>query len=193
MLRHALRLAVAALLAQSAAAFAQPDPAQAEALLGAQRAAMTRLAAMDGAWRGTATFLLPGGLRRSVTQTERIGPLLGGTVKVIEGRGYDDAGGVTFNALGVVSFDSATSRYTLRSYAHGRAGDFAFEPTADGYRWQAPAPGATIRYEATIRDGVLHEVGDRVVEGAPPQRFFEMTLRRVGDSSWPAGDPVPPK
>jgi len=33
MLRHALRLAVAALLAQSAAAFAQPDPAQAEALL----------------------------------------------------------------------------------------------------------------------------------------------------------------
>lgn len=193
MLRHALRLAVAALLAQSAAAFAQPDPAQAEALLGAQRAAMARLAAMDGTWRGTATFLLPGGGRRAITQTERIGPFLDGTVKVIEGRGYDDAGSVAFNALGIVSFDPATSRYTLRSYAHGRSGDFAFEPTAEGYRWQVPAPGATIRYEATIRDGELREVGDRLVEGAPPQRFFEMTLRRLGDSSWPSAGAVPPK
>jgi hypothetical protein len=48
---------------------------------------MKARAPMNGAWRGEATTLLPGGERRTITQTERIGPLLGGAMKVIEGRG----------------------------------------------------------------------------------------------------------
>ena len=106
-----LRLAALALLAAAAASPAQaqrPDP---EALLAAQRTAMARLAAMDGVWRGPAWTVLPTGERHEVTQTERIGPFLGGSVKGIEGRGYDASGRVTFNAFGTVSFDPARQAY----------------------------------------------------------------------------------
>lgn len=126
----------------------QRDPAP---VIAAQVEAMKVFASMDGVWRGPAWTLLPNGEKRNITQTERIGPFLGGSVKVIEGRGY----------------------------------------TADGYAWEVPAGPATIRYVATIKDGTLREVGDRVVADKPPFRIFEMELKRVGDTSWPAGAPVP--
>ena len=65
------------------------DPA---ALMAAQREAMAKLAFMDGVWRGPASTVLPSGEKHDITQTERIGPLLGGIVKVIEGRGYEPDG-----------------------------------------------------------------------------------------------------
>lgn len=168
-----------------------PDPT---ALLAAQAEAMRPLAALHGRWRGTARTLLPDGSWRQVTQTERMGPFLGGTVLVIEGRGYREDGDLGFNAFGVVSFDPATRAYTLHSHAQGHVGDFVFEPTADGYRWSIPLGAAgTIRYVATVRDGVLREIGERVVEGRPPSRIFEMRLERLGDSDWPAAGAVPPR
>jgi hypothetical protein len=174
-----------------ALAQAQHDP---RAAIAAQAEAMKVLSSMDGVWRGPAWTLLPDGSKRTITQTERIGPFLGGSVKVIEGRGYEADGRVGFNAFGIVSYDPATQAYSLRSYALGRAGDFKFTPTADGYAWEIPAgPNAVIKYTATIRDGTLREVGDRVVPDRPPLRIFEMELKRIGDSSWPAGDAVPMK
>lgn len=186
-------LLACSLTCATAGAAAQGGPPDTAALLAAQRTAMQALARMDGVWRGEARTTLPGGQVRTITQTERIGPMLGGAIKVIEGRGYDAAGAVTFNAFGVVSYDVAKASYSMRSHAQGLAGDFAFKPTADGYSWDIPAGPATIRYTATIRDGVLHEVGDRIVPGAEPVRFFEMTLKRVGDTEWPSGGAVPPK
>ena len=174
-------------------AFAQGrhDPA---AAIAAQAEALKTFAAMDGVWRGPAWTLLPNGEKRMLVQTERIGAFLGGSVKVIEGRGYETDGRVGFNALGIISFNPSSKSYSLRSYALGYAGDFKLEPTADGYAWETPAgPGATVRYVATIRDGTLREVGDRIVADRPPQRIFEMELKRIGDSSWPAGDAVPMK
>lgn len=168
----------------------RPDPA---ALMAAQRAAMASLAFMDGVWRGPATTVLPSGEQHVITQTERIGPLLDGTVKVIEGRGYAEDGSTTFNALGIVSYDVATKNYSMRSYAMGHAGDFPLVRTADGFAWEIPAGPMTIRYVAVVKDGVWTEVGDRVFQGKDPVRFFEMRLTRVGDSDWPGAGAVPPK
>jgi hypothetical protein len=67
------------------------------------------------------------------------------------------------------------------------------KPTGDGYVWEIPAGPATIRYTAVIKDGTLHEVGDRIVPGKDPVRFFDMTLKRVGDTDWPAGGAIPMK
>lgn len=171
------------------ASVAQYDP---QATQQAQREAMVALQFMDGVWRGPAWTLQPNGEKRHLVQTERIGPFLGGAIRVIEGRGYLDDGRVGFNAMGIVSYDVAKKTYSMRSYALGHAGDFAFRPSADGYAWEVPAgPKTTIKYVATVRDGTLHEVGDRVVEGQPPLRIFEMTLKRLGDSAWPAGDAIP--
>jgi hypothetical protein len=166
------------------------DPAT---LIAAQREAMQRLAVMDGVWRGPAWTVLPSGEKHTITQTERIGPFLDGSVKVIEGRGYDPDGKVTFNAFGTISYNPATRVYTLHSYAQGQAGDFVLTPTADGYVWEIPAGSMTIRYTAVIKDGVWREVGDRVMPGKEPVRFFEMNLKRIGDTKWPAGGAVSPK
>lgn len=183
-----IAVALAAAAATPLAAQTRPDPA---ALLEAQRQALAPLARMDGVWRGTAWTITPNG-RHEITQTERIGPFLGGSVKMVEGRGYDADGRVGFNALGIISYNPATSAFTMTSWAQGSSGVFPFRPTADGYSWEVPAgPGATIRYTATIGDGTLREVGYLVAGNAPPRQIFEMNLRRIGDTSWPAGDPVP--
>jgi len=189
------RITLAALLAFAVAAapsLAQ-DPPNPAALIAAQREAMAAFAAMDGVWRGPAWTILPSGEKHAVTQTERIGSFLDGSVKVIEGRGYESDGRVGFNALGIISYDPATKAYAFRSYALGRAGDFVIKPTADGYTWEIPAGPMTIRYTAVIKDGTLKEVGDRLAPGKELVRFFEMTLTRVGDTTWPAGGAVPQK
>ncbi|MCY7386989.1 MAG: DUF1579 domain-containing protein [Burkholderiales bacterium] len=167
-----------------------PDPA---VQMAAQRAAMQVLAGMDGVWRGPAWTILPSGEKHSITQTERIGPFLDGTVKVLEGRGYDPDGKVTFNAFGTISFNPATRIYTLHAHAMGNVGDFVITPTADGYVWEIPAGPMTIRYTATIKGNDFKEVGDRIQAGKEPVRFFEMTLKRVGDTKWPAEGAVPQK
>lgn len=167
-----------------------PDP---KVLIAAQREGMAPLDYMNGVWRGPATTTLPSGEVHNITQTERIGSFLDGSVKVIEGRGYEPDGRVGFNALGVISYDPATKTYTMRSYAQGFHGDFVITPTADGYTWEIPAGPTTIRYTAVIKDGKWREVGDRIVPGRPPTRFFEMNLVRVGDSDWPGAGAINPK
>lgn len=168
----------------------RPDPA---GLIAAQKEALAKLSFMDGVWRGTAWTLLPSGEKHTITQTERIGPFLDGSVKVIEGRGYDPDGAVTFNAFGTISYNPATRAYTMHSYAQGNVGDFVLTPAADGYVWEIPAGPMTIRYTAVIKDGAWREVGDRIVPGKEPARFFEMNLKRVGDTGWPAEGAVSPK
>src|SRR5437764_13362936 len=130
-LRIQLFLVLIAVLGATLTASGQgrPDPAT---LIAAQREAMAPLAFMDGVWRGPAWAILPSGEKHNVTQTERIGPFLDGSIKVIEGRGYNADGTVGFNAFGIISYDPATHAYNLHSHAMGQAGDFAIKPTADG-------------------------------------------------------------
>jgi hypothetical protein len=192
-------IALAAAFALAAPALAQTgtppprarsDPA---ALPAAEREAMGKLAMMDGVWRGTAWSVTPTG-RHDVVHTERVGPFLGGTLKVIEGRSYLPDGSVGFNAFGIVSYNPATSAYSLHSYAMGYAGDFPMKVEPDGYSWEQPAgPGAVVRYRATIAGGAWKEVGFRIADGGAPVQIFEMNLKRVGDTNWPGTDPVPMK
>jgi len=190
--RFAIFVLGVAVVANATCATAQerPDPA---ALLAAQREAMAAFAFMDGVWRGPATTVRPSGEKHAITQTERIGSLLGGTVKVIEGRGYEPDGKTTFNALGIISYNVATKTYSMRSYAMGYSGDFVVQRTSDGFTWDIPAGPVTIRYNAIVKDGTWTEVGDRIVPGKDPVRFFEMQLRRVGDSDWPGAGAIAPQ
>ncbi len=176
--------------APPAAAQGRSDPA---ALLAAQKDAMKAFAAMDGVWRGPAWSLRPNGEKHTITQTERIGPFLDGSVKVLEGRGYEPDGRVSFNAFGTISYDPATKAYALHSYAMGYSGDFVFKPTPDGYTWNIPMGPTSIHYSAVIANGTLKEVGDRIESGKEPVRIFEMVLKRVGDTTWPADGAIPPK
>ena len=176
--------------AGAADAQGRPDPV---ALLAAQRQAMAPLAFMDGAWRGTAWNVDYSGQKHTLVQTERVGPFLDGAVKVVEGRGYDADGNLAFNAFATISFNPATKSYTMHSYAQGSVGDFTLTPTADGFVWEIPAGPMTIRYTAVVKDGKWNEVGDRLMAGKDPVRFYESNLVRVGDSDWPAAGAIGPK
>lgn len=189
MIRFARYALVAGMLAVAPPAAAQfPDPAP---RLAAQREAMARLAFMDGIWRGPAWSLRREG-RHELTQTERVGSFLGGSVRIVEGRGYEADGTVSFNAVGVISYDPDTSRYSFSAWAQGRNGVYPFQLTDSGFTWETPAgPGMVIRYTATVRDGTWHEVGELIAPGRPPLRVVELNLRRIGDSAWPGAGAVP--
>jgi hypothetical protein len=189
-------LIVAGLLAVAPLAIAAPalaqgayDPAP---RIAAQKEAMRALDFLDGEWRGPAKTLLPDGSWHQMTQTERVGPMLDGTVKVIEGRGYNLDGAMSFNAFAVISFDPDKKTFSMRSYTSGRQGDYTITPTATGFTWDIPAgPNMTIHYEATVKDGVWTEVGTRVMKsGGEPVKFIELTVTRLGDTGWPAGGVV---
>src|SRR6185295_9399900 len=90
------------LVASNVFAQGRPDP---EAVLKAQREAIATLAFMDGTWRGPAWALLPSGEKHTLTQTERVGPFLGGAVKVVEGKGYEADGKVGFNAFATIAYN----------------------------------------------------------------------------------------
>ena len=186
----ALPLAVLAVstAALTPAVAQQPNPAGSQA----QRDAMARLSFMDGEWRGTAVIGGPGG-SMTLTQTERVGTHLGGSIRVVEGRGYAADGTTQFNAFAIVGWDERAGAYTFHTYAQGYQGDYPFEATEDGFRWSTPAgPGATIQYVATIKDGHWREVGHYVREGQAPLPYIEMNLERVGDSDWPGAGAVAP-
>lgn len=189
---HIAMLALLVTAGVAGRVMSQPQPDMA-AVMAAQRQALAELDFMDGTWRGPAWTVLPSGEKHTITQTERIGPFLDGAVKVIEGRGYETDGRVGFNAFGIVSYDPGKRAYTMRAYAQGRVGDFPLTVTPDGFTWEIPAGPATIRYTAVVKDGTWHEYGERIGAGAEPVRFHEMTLKRLGNSDWPAAGAIGPR
>lgn len=179
-------LALCTALIGPAAAQAPDTPA----LLAAQRQAMRPLAMLDGVWRGTARITLPDGRTRELVQTERVGSMLGESIKVIEGRGHGADGSLDFNAFAVISYSPSTGKYSLGSWAQGMKGDFSFEPRPDGFVWTMNFGSTTVRHTAVVRQGTWTEVGERLVEGQPPVRTVEMKLRRIGSTNWPAAGAV---
>ena len=190
-----MRTLLLALLLAAPAEPASPPPAahawNPAARLAAQREAMKALAFMDGAWRGRAeTDRFPAGF----IHTERAGPLLDGTIRVVEGRSYEESGATRFNAFAIISYDPARRAYMMHSHAMGFAGDFPLTVRPNGYSWTQPAgPGAVVNYTATVDGAEWREVGERVVNGGPPAKVFEMRVRRIGSTQWPGAGAVGPR
>lgn len=152
----------------------------------AQREAMARLAFLDGQWRGVGRMG-----SEAFTQTERVGSLLGGSIKLLEGRAYDGEGNTVFNAFATISYDPVKQAYIMRSHAMSYDGDFPLTVRPDGFSWVQPmGPGASIRYTATIKGDEWLQIGERIAGDAPPVKMFEMKLRRIGDSAWPVDGAV---
>jgi hypothetical protein len=180
------------LFASAAPAAAQTFP-DAQGRIAAQKQALEHFKPFHGRWRGEAIIHSQAG-KRTLVQTERVGPLLDGATLLVEGRGYAPDGKLVFNAFGQIVYDPGTKLYSFQTQAMGYSGVAAVKLIPDGYIWESPAgPGAVMRYTTTLKDGIWHEVGERVAGNAPPMRTFEMTLKRIGDTQWPAADPVPMK
>ncbi len=155
---------------------------------------MKALAMIDGEWRGDAKVLTGNGIWHAFIQAERVGTMLDGTVRVIEGRGYEADGSLSFNAFAVISFDPDKKSYAMRSYSSGRIGDFPITPTPTGFTWEIQAgPNMKIAYEAAVKDGVWTETGTRIPKDGPPVKFIEFSVSSLGDTQWPGEGAVTPR
>lgn len=153
--------------------------------LAAQRAAMERLAWMEGGWAGEARLSMPGGPPRIVHQSERASRALDGLLLAVEGRGFATAAHdepAVFAAYAVLSYDDQRGQYEFRAYNDGRATTAPAHFTEDGALvWSIEGGPVRIRYTIT------HPAPDRWVEqgemsrdsGATWTRFIEMDLRRA--------------
>jgi hypothetical protein len=185
-------LAVSAAWAGPGLAQGQPDPA---AMVAREAAAMKALAWTRGRWQGEAWSTTPAGVRHEIVQTERVGPMLDGSLVVIEGKSFErDGKPAAFNAFGIMSYDATRSAYGFHSYAQGRAGEFPLEVTPAGYVWTIAAGPMKIRYTATHTADTWREMGELVRPDQTTTQIFEMNLRRMGDTDWPlAGQAKAPK
>lgn len=187
----AVVLAIAPLVFATPALAQGFDPAP---RIAAQKEALQAFDKIDGEWRGEAKTLLPDGSWHTFTQTERVGPMLDGAVKVIEGRGYEADGSTNFNAFAVISYNPDRMTYSIRSYTSGWVGDYPMTPTDTGFTWEVQAgPDMKMSYVATVKDGVWTEIGTRIPKNGPPVKFIEFTVKRHGAATWPAAGAVAPK
>ena len=155
--------------------------------------AASELRFMYGEWVGRASGVGPDRQPYDNVQTERVGPMLAGGVTVIEGRGYTDAGDLTFSAFAIISKNNRTGDYEIRSYTGEHSGTFPFELTDKGYVWSLPAgPNARMVFTASYEGDTWHQIGMYTPEDGAAHQTFEMTLMRKGDTGWPSAGYVRP-
>ena len=197
MKKQALRIAGLALAGWGAALAATPLLAQAgepdsAALIAKQRAALDQFAWMDGVWRGTVTSATPEGTI-ALVQTERVGTMAGGTMRVIEGRGYGADGALAFNAAATITYDAASGQFIMSSTARGMTARPWFKTTADGFEWGLESGPVRISYVARHKDGTWIEDGFMEMPGQPKRQFMTMRLTRVGSTDWPGAGVIGPQ
>lgn len=155
-----------------------------EAMQAEQVAAMDKLAWMDGEWRGTVVSESPAGEIR-LTQTERVGPIAGGTARIIEGRGYDANGELAFNAVAMITYDAMADEFVMTTTARGFAGRPWLEVGEESFKWGISGGSFTFTYETELVDGVWSEDGFLQIGEAPRNKFLELRVERIGETTWP--------
>ncbi|HEY0011749.1 MAG TPA: DUF1579 domain-containing protein [Allosphingosinicella sp.] len=192
MSRSPFILAALLLTTTAAASASEPAPPTAAPAAPAARAASNTdaLAFLDGVWIGPATFVTPTGERITMTQMERVGPMLGGEIRIMEGKARSADGQAVFNAFTVFA-PTADGGISMRSHTPGHVGERVLElrPGGEGFAWEMAAGPNRIRYIASVRGGVWRETGFRIAADGTETPFFEMTLQRVGNTDWPAANP----
>ena len=173
------RLALLLALAAPTAVLAQPTHhAPAGAALNER---MTPFAWLVGEWHGSGWFITPDGTRHTVESREVVTPKLSGTALLVEGRhhaaGQPDR--VVHDAMAMLTWDRIANAYRFRSaLASHVSGDYAIQPTANGFTWSMDTPGGRIVYTTTHDNGVWTERGSRTGADGRSVDFFEMTLRK---------------
>lgn len=173
----ALKAGAMALVLAASGAVAQGGAPDVDAIMAEQKAAMDKLAWMDGEWSGKATYYT-GDVAKTLVQTESIRSAIDGTVKIVEGRGYGENGVMEFNAVAVLSYDAQADEYRMLAHTRGMSTEPRFDVTDNGLRWSIEQGPVRIEYVATYIDGTWREVGTMTMPGREPFKFVEMELRK---------------
>lgn len=166
--------------AVSSSAVAQPPAPPAPEV----RAAMQKLAWLEGEWRGAGWYNTPGG-KETYEVSEKAHFHLDGLILVVHGRGWSVAEDGTeiegHKAFGVLSYDAYAKTYRFDAFVkEGYQSRSEPQVGENEYRWSHPAgPNAEMRYHARLSDdGEWIESGERcVAENCTP--VMEMRLSRI--------------
>lgn len=169
------------LLALAAPAIAAAQPTQPPQAAAVPEDRMAPFRWLVGEWRGSGWMLRPDGTRHSFGSRETVSLKLSGKALLVEGlhheTGHPDR--IVHDAIALLTWDNRARGYRFRTaLANGMNGDFAVEPTADGFIWRIDAPGGTIVYTITNQGGEWVERGRRTGSDGRETDFFEMRLRR---------------
>jgi hypothetical protein len=171
----------------AAIVFATSSAAAQDQMGTTQRAALDKLAWLEGEWRGPAWMMMGPNLRRTADQWEKIYRAAGGTVLVIQGIGkMTNAGAMTgtvaHDALAVIYWDVQRNQYTLRSFvANGSTLETKAEVSDRKVMWGFEHPQAGLmRYTITLTPaGEWREVGEMSPDkGTTWVQSMEMTLKK---------------
>ncbi len=148
------------------------------------RAAMEKLAWLEGEWRGEGWRATSAG-KETFQVSERTHFHLDGLVLVVHGRGWsaDDEGNEIegHKAFGVMSYDAFAKTYRFDAFVKdGYQSRSEPQVGENEYRWSHPAgPDAEMRYHAWLsEDGEWIESGERcIADTCTP--VMEMRLKRA--------------
>jgi hypothetical protein len=150
-----------------------------------------KMAAMQnwiGRWQGEGSMTTQTGEVKKSSVDEKIEFKLDNTLLLVEGIGkYTDLATnkeiISHHALGLLSYDLATSQYKFKSWLKdGKSTDAWFNITAENqYQWGFDTPGGKIRYSIVL-DPVKktwNEIGEFSRDGNSWRKFFEMNLKKI--------------
>ena len=171
--------ATAGVLAATASAQA-PTPPTADV-----KAAMDKLAWLEGSWKGEGWRLTPTGEKASFSVKEEAVPKLDGVVLTLEGLGWSrDAQGekhIGHHAFAVLSYDPFARGYRINAFTWEGYQTTATPEVAEGkFRWRVPAgPGVEMRYYTRLgENGEWLEKGERCT-GEECVEVMAMRLNKV--------------
>ena len=149
--------------------------------VGAQRAAMRKLAFLVGEWVGEASVLRGPGLFAEMVQRESVRWRLDGLLLEIEGVGVSKAdGGVVLQALGLVDFEDAAGVYRMRAFNDGRWLESEVRLVGEGsIAWGFVVGEIRTSTVLRVSEGEWSEVGELWVGERGPLRMMDLRVRRV--------------
>ena len=147
---------------------------------GKQQEALRKLLVMAGEWEGTAIMNRGPGNQMTLDQKELVQFKLDSTIILVEGRGFDTAGVMVFNAMAVISYDGTADKYIMKSYTDmGMETDANFEVTETGFVWGFKVPqGGEVKYTAEMTETTWVEKGAFSQDGENWFDFIELNLTR---------------
>jgi hypothetical protein len=144
-----------------------------------------KLAYMAGKWKGEASIRQQNGTIMKINQEEDIQFKLDGTILLIEGTGRNpEDNKVVFNALAIVSYNSLTKEYALKSHVlDGNQTDAYFKVIEENhFEWGFETPTkAKIRYDIVLNPAqkTWVEKGAYSPDGTNWFAFIDMQLKKL--------------
>ena len=147
-----------------------------------QRAAMQRLSFLVGSWSGEAHVQRGPGILVILTQTEKVEYKLGGLALLIEGTGQAQSDQQpSLQALGIISYDDATSAYHIRAWNDGRFFESDVQLLEDGKSLRWGFAVGDIRSSSLLQidsAGQWTETAELIIGSQPPRKLMDLTVRR---------------